>query len=71
MGGLTIFHHLTLEQVIVGDPKDDLSGVRHPFLEEVDLGGGNDSYQFILRLPFFHLNTATKEEMLLYHTNTL
>lgn len=52
MGGLTIFHHLTLEQVIVGEPKDDLSGVRHPFLEEVDLGGGNDSYQFILRLPF-------------------
>lgn len=71
MGGLTIFHHLTLEQVIVGDPKDDLSGVRHPFLEEVDLGGGNDSYQFILRLPFLHRNTATKEEMLLYHTNTL
>lgn len=57
--GLTILHPQALEQVFVGDPQDDVTGVRHPSQEEVDLGWSDKRRQVILPPQLFHSNKAT------------
>lgn len=44
------------------DPQDDVTGVRHPSQEEVDLGGGDERHQVVLPPQLFHGNKATEEE---------
>lgn len=59
--GLTILHNQTLEQVFVGDPQDDVTGVWDPSQEEVDLGGGDKRCQVVIPPQMFHRNKATGE----------
>lgn len=61
MVGLTILHNQTLEQVFVGDPQDDVTGVWDPSQEEVDLGGGDKRCQVVIPPQMFHRNKATGE----------